>query len=91
MFWHNVFDRFQRCFERCEKVILAYAVAVSGPHDRDEGGRERTDFFAWPGPALRDQLRDYDPKYRCPHADMDGRRQARDLRFSPGRSQGVIA
>jgi hypothetical protein len=72
-------------------VIVAYAVAVSSPHDRDEGGRERTESFARPGPALRDQLRDYDPEYRCPYADMDGRRQARDLRFSPGRSWGVIA
>ena len=72
-------------------MIVAYAVAVSSPHDRDEGGRERTGSFARPGPALRDQLRDYDPKYRCPPADKDGRCQARDLRFPPGRSWGVIA
>ena len=85
--WHNAFNRFQRCFERREKVI----VAVSSPHDRDEGGRKRTDSFARPGPALRDQLRDYDPKYRCPHAHLHGRHKARDLRTLKGRGRGAIA
>jgi len=41
--------------------------------------------------VLRDQLRDYELEHGCRYADVHGRHQARDLRFSPGRKWGAIA